>query len=159
MLPAASASMPMTQNQPLPDPGLTNDPPRQSNPNTVDDDSDSEGVILTMEPERRRGQAPSLTVPEPTNQTLSTQSHSPGAPPSALSYEQGNSPSNSVNVVATGEPSIVQRRSKRSTAGHHTNPFHLPRSVNQTLATSARTSQVPHAVNNQAVQEVFKPWL
>lgn len=45
--------MPITQTQPVPDLGLTDDPPRHSNSNTVDDDSDAQGVVLIMEPEQR----------------------------------------------------------------------------------------------------------
>lgn len=54
VLPTAITSMPMTQTQPLPDPGLTSDPPRESNSNTADDDSDAEGITLAMEPERQK---------------------------------------------------------------------------------------------------------
>ncbi len=47
-------SMSMPQNQPLPDLGLTDDPPQQLNSNAMDDnDSDSEAIVLTMEPERQ----------------------------------------------------------------------------------------------------------
>lgn len=124
----------------------------------MDNDSDLEGVMLALEPEQQQVQNPSLISFVPVSQTRSTESQNPGTPPSVLGHEQENGPSNSVNVVSGGSDR-VQRWPKRSTAGCHTNPFHLPQSVNQIISTPVRTLQVSQVVNNQVVQEVFRPWL
>lgn len=68
VLPTAITSMPMTQTQPLPDPGLTSDPPRESNSNTADDDSDAEGIILARKLKPRLPQLdPHRCPPQQTN--------------------------------------------------------------------------------------------
>lgn len=147
VLPTATTStLLMTQNQPVPDPGLASDPPPQLSPNAMDGDSDSEGILLTMVPEQRQSQAPSPTF-EPVNQIMSTASHTSDTP-SVACYVNENGPSNDIDMMTT-----AQTRPKGSTAGHHNNPFHLPRSVNQTLSTSGQMSQASH------VQVVFRPWL
>ena len=159
LVPTASVSMPTTQNQLLPDPGLMDDSPQQLNQNAMtDDDSDSEGIILTLEQERPRVQAPSHTAPEPAMHLRGAELNSTDTPHSAVGPEQGNGPSDSADVVRSVDPSVLQGRPKRSTAGQHTNPFHLPKSVNHTLATPARNSQVPHA-QDQVAEIVFRPWV
>ena len=160
VVPPAGISMPMTQNQPLPDPGLIEDSPQQLKPNTGDDEnSDAEEIILTMEPERRRVRAPSYIAPEPDSDIGSADLHSLGSLPSALDPDPGISPSNSAQGVEAAEPHIVKGRPKRITAGQHTNPFHLPRSINHTFATSGSNLQASHAADNPTVQPVFRPWV
>ncbi|XP_061584211.1 uncharacterized protein LOC133449095 [Cololabis saira] len=160
VVPAAGTGMPMTQPQPLLDPGLTDGPPRQLNSNTMDDEnSDSEEILFTMEPERRRAWVPSHIALEPNSDVGSTDSHSPVCSPLTSEPNQETSSNYSVPVVETAEPVIVQERLRRITAGQHTNPFHLPRSANCTLATSVRTIQVSQAVDNQAASRVFRPWI
>lgn len=151
--------MSRTLNRPLPDPGLTDDPPRQSDPNIVEEDSDSEDIIVIVAPERQQVQAPPRISLEPASQTRSTESHSPGTLPPGSKHGQDHGSNDRINVLATAEPNIVQARPKRNTVGQHSNPFHLPRSVNQIFATLATNSQVPHAANYQIVQTVFRPWL
>lgn len=158
VVPPAGSSMLRTQNQPLPDPGLFNDPPRQLDSDTVEeDDSGSEQILFRMEPEGQRGWAPSHIALELASNIENTDSCNPGSPQSAVDSAQEVSPNNNVQAVDIIEPSVVQRRPKRSTAGQHTNPFHLPRSVNHTLATPHRNLHVSQARDQHPVR-VFRPW-
>lgn len=104
------------------------------------EDSDSEGI--TMESEWWRVQAPSHIAPEPDSDIRSINSNSPSYLPSDLDPDQENSPTNSVHVGEATESNIVQGWPKRITTGKYTNPFHLPRSVNYTTATSISNLQV-----------------
>ena len=96
VLPTAIINRPMTQNQPVPDPGLADDPLFFKK---EDEDSNSDGVIITMEPVWHRVQAPSLTPLELNGQTIGTESHSSGTPLSSSDHSQENGPNN-VNIVA-----------------------------------------------------------
>lgn len=130
LVPTAGASVPTTQNQILPDSGLMDDSLQQSNFHaTNSDDSDSEGIIFTMEQEGHQVQPPFHSVPESVMQVRGTEVRNLNIPCAVAGPKQGNSPSGGAEVVVTAEPSVLHGRPKRSTAGKHSNPFHLPKSV------------------------------
>lgn len=154
---AAPTNTSATQDQPVPDPGLTPDHIPPTHLNADDSDSDSEGVIITMGLEQQRVQAPSQTDLDPAS-----------APPSAtrpicaITSQGANIEQNNINenldTEEVVEPNLVQTRPKRSTAGQHPNPFRLPRSAGHVLSTAASNLQW-NTNNNPVAQSVFRPWL
>lgn len=140
--------VPMNLTQSLPDPGLIETPPQQPHLDTVDDDSDSE-VIITFQPGRLRVQTPSPIPPEQSSSSI---------PPLPSVEASEIRPSAQADTVATTVTSTVHERPKRITAGQHSNPFNLPRSVNHTFAVTAVRPQGPRGAHNSVTSTLYRPW-
>lgn len=103
---------------------------------------------------------PTAAVPQTTPHGLHSQTGPPlvgSVPPVSPVAVAANEPSVRLEVPATtqsGTEEVTLRRTLRSTAGHHSNVNHLPRSVGERAQAVANP---PEPVSN-AVTAIFRPW-
>lgn len=147
---------PAPDQHPLADPGLVVESPQQSISDIPDDDSEVGGVVLAMAPNPPRDQLPLVSVSEPVGETRSL-GLSNLNPVTIVPEQPRESGIDNRENVPEQDPGRVQERPKRSTAGKHSNPFNLPRSVNSTVVFLTGDSQ-SSPVHNGLPQNVFRPW-
>lgn len=141
--------IPTTLVQPLPDPGLIETPLQELCSDSVDDESDSE-VIITFQPGYPRARVPSPSMPpEPPSSNISN------VPLVEASEVRPSTHADTVTTIAT---STLHERPKRTTAGQHSNPFNLPRSVNYTTATMTIGPSGPQVAHSSVIDPLFRPW-
>uniref|UniRef100_A0A8C5DJ52 Integrase catalytic domain-containing protein n=1 Tax=Gouania willdenowi TaxID=441366 RepID=A0A8C5DJ52_GOUWI len=139
------------KNTSLPDPGLLCNAPPDIPPELSDNDSEEEDIVIVMDQNPPRVRAPS-SPRQAQSAESGPQSLAPiTVPPLAtqnLRQTLGNDTSLNTNVML--------RRTHRTTAGHHTNMYHLPRAVNQSTVASLQSA--PQAMC-QGQRYAFRPWL
>lgn len=110
------------------DPGLLDDSPQRTHSDSSET-SDSDAIIIVMEHEPQRVRA--LSHPG------QLQAEGPwlqqATPPPLESVSQHEGPETDALDIFDSE-AVTQRRSQRTTAGQHTNPYRLPRSMTQSSA-------------------------
>nr|XP_057913595.1 uncharacterized protein LOC131107503 [Doryrhamphus excisus] len=91
-----------------------------------------------------------MTCPTPQILVPPPNSDPPGRRPSSASPEEASTSLAVPLVGQAGSDHMAPRRTLRSTAGHHTNVYHLPRPV--------RNPQVANPSVSNGVSALFRPW-
>lgn len=110
-----------------------------------EDESEVGGVMVNVQPRNSDTQPPVMPCPQP-NELTSTG-------PEELQPSSLMGPVDDESAVAH----IPVRRTRRAAAGHHTNPFNLPRSVRRVGEDDRNNGG--SSISSQSLHAMFRPWL